>query len=279
VIHFHGTPITPRAELLKLAGRNFCVSFAEPRDIAICHQIGQSVLLDNGAYSIWRAGGELDLDYYAEWVAPWLDHRTTWCVIPDKIDGTDRDNDLLLARWSELLLPAAQCAPVWHLHEPLERLCYLCAEYPRVCLGSSGDYATVGDPRWHRRMVQAMNAVCGDGPAPCWLHMLRGLSLAGSDYPFASADSTNLAQNHKGNASTRRVPARDIRQMADQLDSRQCAPRWRRPPAQYALCETCGGSGTVECGTMHPGWCDSDPCHGHCEVACNDCTGDGMVLA
>jgi hypothetical protein len=195
------------------------------------------------------------------------------------IDGTEEQNDELLRRWWRYGLPAPQCAPVWHVHESLERLRHLCRAYPRVCLGSSGEYAKVGDDRWHARMTQTMNAVCGDGPAPCWLHMLRGLSLAGSHYPFASADSTNLSQNHKGNQSTRPAPARDIRRMADEVDARQCPGRWRRAPAQYAICDTCAGSGTVECGSLHPGWCDNDPCHGHCEVACNDCTGEGMVLA
>ena len=42
VIHYHGTPITPRESLLELAGRSFCVSFAHPRDVRTCHEIGQS---------------------------------------------------------------------------------------------------------------------------------------------------------------------------------------------------------------------------------------------
>jgi hypothetical protein len=41
VIHYHGNPITPRAKLLELAGGCFCVSFAHPRDVQACHQIGQ----------------------------------------------------------------------------------------------------------------------------------------------------------------------------------------------------------------------------------------------
>lgn len=47
-IHYHGTPITPRAVLDTLAGRHFCVSFAAPADVKHCHAIGQSVMLDNG---------------------------------------------------------------------------------------------------------------------------------------------------------------------------------------------------------------------------------------
>jgi hypothetical protein len=60
VIHYHGTPVTPRARLLELAGRCFCVSFAQPQDITACHDIGQSVMLDNGAYSFWRTGRATD---------------------------------------------------------------------------------------------------------------------------------------------------------------------------------------------------------------------------
>lgn len=166
----------------------------------MCHEIGQSVMLDNGAFSFWRSrAGDVDVERYAAWVRPWLDYRTTWCVIPDKIDGDEAANDRLLVRWSTFKFPTAQCAPVWHLHESIERLRYLCLAYPRVCLGSSGAFAVVGAPAWRRRMCEAMNEVCGDGPAPCALHMLRGLSLAGSEFPFASADSTSIAQNHAGN--------------------------------------------------------------------------------
>jgi hypothetical protein len=233
VIHHHGTPLTPRARLLELAGRSFCVSYAEPRDLEVCHEIGQSVLLDNGAYSIWKTtGGTVDLDAYANWVRPWLDYQTTWCVIPDVIDGTAEENDLLLARWFKHRLPVAQCAPVWHMHEPIERLERLCRGYPRVCIGSSGEYSTLGDERWHRRMAEAMNAICGDGPAPCWLHMLRGLAFAGSDYPFASADSTNIAVNGNGSATRR---TQDARRMADEIDGRQCPPRWRHRELQAEL--------------------------------------------
>jgi hypothetical protein len=64
-MHYHGTPITPRSALQSLAGRNFCVSFAAPADIAECHRIGQSVMLDNGAFSVWRRG--LTVDWEA-WV-------------------------------------------------------------------------------------------------------------------------------------------------------------------------------------------------------------------
>lgn len=219
VIHYHGTPITPRPALLALAGRNFCVSYADPRDAKLCHEIGQSVMLDNGAFTFWRQGTPTDWDGYYAWCETWLEYPTTWAVIPDVIDGTEDENDTLIDQWPF----GAKGAPVWHLHEPIVRLRQLASEWPRVCLGSSGAYAAVGTPPWHRRMEEAMNELCGNGPVPVWLHMLRGMALAGSDYPFASADSTNIARNHNG---SHKASPKDPAVMASRLDVLQNPSRW-----------------------------------------------------
>ena len=88
LIHYHGTPITPIAALYQLSGRHFCVSHAHPADVARCHQIGQSVMLDNGAFSAWKAGKATDWPGYYAWADRWLDCPTTWAVIPDVIDGS-----------------------------------------------------------------------------------------------------------------------------------------------------------------------------------------------
>jgi hypothetical protein len=221
VIHYHGTPITPRVKLLELAGCCFCVSFAHPRDVDVCHEIGQSVMLDNGAFTFWTSGRRADWAAYYEWCERWLQYRTTWAVIPDVIDGTERENDALLRAWPL----GDRGAPVWHIHEPIRRLLRLAHDWPRVCLGSSTPYKVVGNAAWRHRMTAAMNALCGDGPAPVWLHMLRGLRLAGSHYPFASADSTNIARNHAG-ARSRGLPAVSPRSMAERIDARQCSPIW-----------------------------------------------------
>jgi hypothetical protein len=183
-------------------------------------------MLDNGAFTIWRQGIEPDWEGFVKWAKPWLEYPTTWAVMPDVIDGTEEDQQKLSAWlfnydrevWSK-------CAPVWHMHESIDRLKYLCMSHEKVCVGSSGQYATVGDDRWHRRMHEAMDAVCGNGPVPTWLHMLRGLALCGSEYPFASADSTNVAQNHAG-ASTVGRPRKDAARMAADIDSVQCPARW-----------------------------------------------------
>jgi hypothetical protein len=221
VIHYHGTPITPRAKLLELAGRCFCVSFANPQDVTVCHEIGQAVMLDNGAFSYWRTGRPADWPGYYAWCERWLEYRTTWAVIPDVIDGGERKNDALIEAWPF----GDRGAPVWHMQEPVGRLVRLAQDWPRVCVGSSGRYRSVASESWHARMGEAMEALCGDGPSPVWLHMLRGLCLAGSEYPFASADSTNVARNH-GACKSRGRAARSPLLMVDAIDRRQCTARW-----------------------------------------------------
>lgn len=231
MIHYHGTPITPRARLLELAGRSFCVSYAAPNDVACCHEIGQTVMLDNGAFSFWRQAKATDWQGYYRWAEPWLDHWTTWAVIPDVIDGSEPENDALIIEWPF----GTRGAPVWHLHESLDRLARLTFEWPLVCLGSSGGYAQPGSPSWHRRMVEAMGVACDERGRPrTRLHMLRGLAFGGGEYPFYSADSTNIARNHAGAASVGRT-RQDVRAMADRIDALQTPALWVRPPKQLEM--------------------------------------------
>lgn len=220
-IHYHGTPISPRSVLHTLAGRFFCVSHAKPSDVAVCHEIGQGVMLDNGAFSAWRVGRPTDWPAYYAWCERWLQHQTTWAVIPDLIDGDEEANDALIAQWPH----GARGSPVWHMHEPVSRLLRLASEWPRICIGSSAQYRVVGSDRWHARMTEAMNALCGNGPAPVWLHMLRGMALSGSGYPFASLDSTDVARNHNR-------PHNVAAEMAAKWDAQQCGAVWSRRPEQ-----------------------------------------------
>lgn len=236
MIHYHGTPITPRATLFEMAGRNFCVPFSDPRDLEMCHQIGQSVMIDNGAFSLWKRNKLRDTpvswsSYYV-WVRPWLDFHTTWAVIPDVIDGTEVENDALIQEWCNSVgVHGFSAAPVWHVHESLERLDRLIAGWPRICFGSSGEFAQIGTTRWNNRMNEVFNHICrGSGQTPSWIHMLRGMSLCGSDYPFSSADSTDVAQNHwiKKNADER----------AKKWDAIQCPALWNRKPTAVPLIES-----------------------------------------
>lgn len=218
-IHYHGCPITPADRLLDLPGRFFCNSFSDPRQTETCHLIGQGNMLDNGAFSVWRRGISIDWRKWAEWVEPWLDYQTTWCVLPDAIEGDEADNDRLLREWSPVV--GSKGAPVWHLHESLSRLVRLAGQYPRICFGSSGAYATVRTAAWHARVSEAFDAIADERGRVPWVHMLRGMALSGSKYPFGSVDSTDVARNHNR-------PQNTVIGMVSRWDGIQCPPRWER---------------------------------------------------
>jgi hypothetical protein len=195
LIHYHGGPITPQeAALACWQGRHACISFAAPDQLPIAAEVCQSFMLDNGAFSMWKAKTEAKwADYYA-FVDEWLCHPGfDWAVIPDVIDGDESVNDAMLKEW-----PFGDVAgvPVWHLHESLERLTRLCTEWPRVALGSSGAWATVGNDSWWQRMARAMEACTIQGRPMARLHGLRMLNVEVYRHlPLSSADSTNVARN------------------------------------------------------------------------------------
>lgn len=195
MIHYHGTPMTPSADMVKaFAAKHAMVSFEHPTQLEVAAEICQSIVLDNGAFSAWRQGKPHDFTGYMAWAADWINHPAVdWCVIPDVIDGNEQQNDELLAQWQ---LPVAVSVPVWHMHESLDRLHRLMA-YPRIALGSSGQYAKVGNDVWWARMAEAMALICdSQGRPKVKLHGLRMLDPGVfSKLPLASADSCNVARN------------------------------------------------------------------------------------
>lgn len=223
-IHYHGTPLSPVAKLYELAGRHFCVPFPRPDDIVRCHQIGQSVMLDNGAFSAWKRGITVDWCDYYEWVEEWTEAPTTWAVIPDVIGGSEDQNNVLLGKWPWAL----RGAPVWHMNHNIARLLQLVDTYPKVCIGSSALYSVVMSETWQRRMDAAWNAVIKRNGKVPWIHMLRGMQVAGERWPFASVDSTDIARNHNR-------PQNSPRAMADRWDAVQCPMKWTPRPEQMEL--------------------------------------------
>lgn len=227
MIHYHGTPITPIILLQELAGRSFCVSWRHPYQVRQVHEVGESVMLDNGAFSHWKQGEPApDWSLYYRWLEPWLIYANTWSVIPDVIMGTEEQNDELLSRWPH----GHKGAPVWHLHESLERLRRLVANWPRVCFGSSADFSQVGSQRWHGRMIEAFNTICPNGgPPPAHIHMLRGMQCSDWSYPFASVDSTDIAVNH--------CHIKTHLNQARYWGSKHCPPTWTLRAVQLNLLE------------------------------------------
>lgn len=221
MIHYHGTPLTPRSEMLKMAGKHFCVSFANPADADWCLANGQSVMLDNGAFTAYKRGGELNMTAYAAWLEPRLGHPH-WAVIPDQIGGDEDTQRAMITAWGRE--PSWLFAPVWHMGLSIDWLLELTDKWPRVCFGSSGDVWQVGSAAWERKADTAFNALAQRGNLP-WVHMLRGLAMSGDKWPFASADSVNVARNFK---DTGTCPER----MARRIDAVQCPISWARRPEQ-----------------------------------------------
>lgn len=223
-LHYHGTPLTPRSELLKMAGKHFCVSFANPGDADWCLAHGQSVMWDNGAFTFFTQKKPTDWSQFYAWVEPRLGHPH-WAVVPDVIDGDIDDNLALIRQWPH---DRAMSAAVWHMAEPIDHLLALTdMGFAKMCFGSSGTYWQVGSETWERRCDEAFNALESRGLRP-WVHMLRGLAMCGDRWPFASADSVNVARNFK---DTPTCPER----MARRIDAIQCPPKWKVRGQQMEL--------------------------------------------
>ncbi|WP_420997612.1 hypothetical protein ACKI2N_012440 [Cupriavidus sp. 30B13] len=197
-MHYHGTPIGgTRQDVARfLMGRHALVPYPRQDDMGVVAEVCQSFVLDNGAFSIWRKGGTLDVEGYTAWVRQWYRHPGfDWALIPDVIGGTEGENDALLDAWPADLVPHG--VPVWHLHESTDRLARLAQGWRVVALGSSGEWATPGTRAWWVRMREAINAICDDQGRPlCKLHGLRMLNPdVFSKLPLSSADSTNAGRN------------------------------------------------------------------------------------
>jgi hypothetical protein len=206
-IPIFGLPLNPLAALEELAGSSFCVSFANKRNVEdAIRLVGADgmLMVDNGAFSIYRAGGrtydESMLEEFEAWAADILarcPHAVA--VVPDVIGGTEAENLELIRLW---WLDPERSMVVWHLNESLEHLTYLCEMgFAHVAFGSAGEFWKIGTPAWHARITEALAAIDrwvseGEGAyVRPRVHMMRAMSMAHL-YDFDSSDSTNVAKNH-----------------------------------------------------------------------------------
>ena len=240
MLHYHGTPCgATREDVARfLSGRHALIPWVRPEDIGTAAEVCQSFCLDNGAFTAWKSGKPItDWSEYFRWAAEWLQHPgCDFAIIPDVIDGSEDDNNALLAKWHQKVKGRSQFrgAPVWHLHESMSRLQWLCGHYDRVCLGSSGKWPTPGSKKdgWWLRIAEAMKVCCDERGVPqTKLHGLRMLDPAiFSKLPLASADSTNAVRNSSSykrfgmyippNASTR------MSIIAERIEKHQSVAIW-----------------------------------------------------
>lgn len=199
MIHYHGTPVSgPRQDTARfLTGRHALVPFPRQDDMGVVAEFCHSFVFDNGAFSVWKQGGKLDVPGYIKWCEEWYRHSGfDWALIPDTIDGTSEDNDAMVSDWPTHI----RGVPVWHLHESIDRLVTLANQWPIVALGSSGQWDTPGTADWWDRINDALPHICDHGGRPmCRLHGLRMLNpKVFTKLPLSSADSTNAAVNCNG---------------------------------------------------------------------------------
>ena len=228
----HGTPITPRRLLPQLRGSSFCVSYMHPEQLDDCIDLvgeDQILILDNGAFTAWRQGIELDAawweGYYA-WANDAMDRcPQAVCVIPDVIGGGEADNMELIrqALHGGMLKYPERAMAIWHMNESLEMLETLYRIFNFVGFGSCAEYDIArnrpGSPYLRRieeafAMMDYWAAAHGMTERP-WIHMMRGLGVL-DRVGFNSADSCNLAMNHN-----RTKGAIDhVRRFADRLEAK-----------------------------------------------------------
>lgn len=247
MIPYIGLPITPETAAYAAikAGHVFISAhYREQLDVALA--VCQSMAVDNAAFSAWRSGEPItDWKPYYEWVSTLMLYpQFDFAVIPDVIDGDETANDELVAEWPwrDSAKHKSVGAPVWHMHESINRLVRLATEWPRICIGSSGEYATVGTAKWWSRMAEAMNAICDKNGIPlCKIHGLRMLNPdVFSRLPFSSADSTNIARNigidsaWRGTYQPRTKECRAAL-MRENVESRQATTFWKAMPVQMQM--------------------------------------------
>lgn len=209
---YHGTPLGGRSceRPAFFMNRHALVSFARRDDLEVVAECCRSFVFDNGAFSAWRSGNPItNWKPYYEWVKEWIRHPgLDWVIMPDVIGGTELENDMAIAdylNWSgwrgapdeiKRWHLSDRSVPVWHMHESIDRLKRLCIGWPRIAIGSSGDYDNVGSPLWTDRIHEAFEAISVNGQPISKVHGLRMMDPAiFHRFPFTSVDSTNVAQN------------------------------------------------------------------------------------
>ena len=121
MIKYYGTPLTPNRvfdEVFK-DGRNCLIPFPNPQNLNRAKKLCGKIIIDNGAFTLWRKGGEIDWNKYYKWLEEHI-NDIEFFFIPDVIDGTEEENDDLIDDYC--LRDFKNGVPIWHINESFERL-------------------------------------------------------------------------------------------------------------------------------------------------------------
>ena len=237
MIHYHGAPLSG-GHLTQLAyqAKHVMISYANQESAELIIEQVQSFSLDNGAFTAWKAGKKFNIEGFAEFVERWHRHPSfEFYCLPDDIAGDHHDNQKMRSKWFNLVNGDIwkKGYPVWHLHEPIEVLQEMVVAWRGIAIGSSGQYSTIGTPSWWSRMSKAMSVLCDEVGRPLVkIHGLRMLDpTIFSQFPFSSADSTNVARNcgidkaWKGTYAPKTAKMRAL-VMMERIESHASASTW-----------------------------------------------------
>ncbi len=202
MLKYYGTPLTPMKVFNKVfVGRRCLIPFPRPDDLKRAVKICKGIIVDNGAFTLWRKGGKIEWEEYYNFIDD-IKEDIDFFFIPDVIDGTEQENDRLVQEYLYKEYHTRDImngVPIWHINESLDRLERLMNDFDLIAIGSAGEYSEIASPSWERRMDKAMRVLCDeDGYPKVDIHMLRCLNpKVFTRFPFYSGDSTSLAQNHK----------------------------------------------------------------------------------
>jgi len=240
VRHYHGTPIGgTRASADEFAdGRLVLVPWKRTEDLERAQTLSRGFMVDNSAFSFWNTGEKPNWLEYVKWCRCFARHpRFDFAIVPDAVDGSEKDNNDLLRIWDKHGWHPVKIAgcPVWHLHESLDRLKMLCRRWDRVALGSSGQWPNPAVGSWWDRMDEAFDVICDEDGFPT--AKIHGLRMLRSDivtrYPFASCDSTNAVQNGTREAKKNHVDTGwGKATIARRMERSQSPSRWVRGAVQ-----------------------------------------------
>lgn len=216
-LHYHGTPISPVSALYELRGRCFWrISQAARRRAALpryrpVRDARQWRLLEVEVRQVDRLAGLLCLVRRLAGLSDDLgdpagrDRRAQpgagWSFQRMAARQTPGGSGLAHERTDRPALPSGRERVVARLHWLYGGVCRRVVE------------------AWVCRMDETWNDLARTFGRLPPMHMLRGMQCSGLRWPFASVDSTDIAQNHCR-------PQNTPRGMADRWDAQQCPGRW-----------------------------------------------------
>ena len=194
MIHFHGAPCPGDMDqqIKFFTKRDVLMSYAHRKNEGLLFGVCRTFVLDNGAFSLWKGGEDVDWNDFYDWVDQWRNHpRFEFFFIPDVIGGSDEENQELM---EQCPFPDHISVPVYHLGESFRRLSEMVERYPRIAIGSTQGFE-LKTMRFFNEMRKIFEVICDqEGVPQAKVHGLRMLDPEIVEkFPFSSCDSATAS--------------------------------------------------------------------------------------